>query len=124
MHSRALLASNQATLTTTRSRIAASRRRLNPVFAICGAADPEPTEVARARLHRHPVVLEGNGRRHEGFEAGLAHRVRHLAHLFCAALAVLREVRSEVPVINSAMVMTRIAARAMTTIRVRRPAWW
>lgn len=52
MQSRALLASNQAILTTTRSRIAASRRRLNPAFSICGAADPEPTEVARARLLR------------------------------------------------------------------------
>jgi hypothetical protein len=41
-----------------------------------------------------------------------------------AALAVLREVRSEVPVINSAMVITRMAMRVITTIRVRIPVFW
>jgi hypothetical protein len=34
-----------------------------------------------------------------------------------AALAVLRDVRSSVPVISSAMVMTRIPASAMITMR-------
>lgn len=52
MHSHALLASNQAILTATRYRIAASRRRLNRAFAVSGAGDPDLNEIARALLLR------------------------------------------------------------------------
>lgn len=50
LESRALVAANHILLTETRSRIAASRRSLNPFFGVSGGADPALNEIARTLL--------------------------------------------------------------------------
>ena len=48
--SRMCIEANRALLATSRYRIAASRRRLNGHFAVCGGASPPSAETVRAML--------------------------------------------------------------------------